>query len=503
MNLSEETNDCIHIHVVETFSVFAFVRIIKKYLFLNYFKDMKNNFSYTITNFTVFGSKQKVQIQPLTFLIGANGSGKSSFLKSLQLINQNGHVERVKKIDLGGGQNLFDDLEKPIEIEFAIRKGLFRRVVIHKYPDFLWEGNYNSSPDYASFEYVDGQSNQVLYADLSIHDKILIRVDFEALYKILKANGESHLLNMFKTWDVPPKKGEYQLDFEYKEDVESIVFNRYFEEIVIKEALSDVFLEEGELQSHLERVFRPFYASLKTELEHSYKLFNIQSLMIQDFTVSKRVFYPNDQLVTDIEELKNYFFDFPDSKKFFERWCKRFFGKNGVPEITRLLANSSHYTIQINGRHLTENGSGFLRILHIIIKLTLFLDIDVTKKNIDEGFLNKTFLILEEPESNLHPDFQCLLAELITDFMNNTSCYLFVETHSETLIRMMQCLCAEENADSDEIVILNFGTGKNEGMIKEVHFTKDGLSQDFFPGFYDVNNKLKERWLRFTGKSLN
>ena len=107
----------------------------------------------------------------------------------------------------------------------------------------------------------------------------------------------------------------------------------------------------------------------------------------------------------------------------------------------------------------------------------------------------KPIVLIEEPESNLHPNYQSKLADLLVDATNNFNIQFIVETHSEYLIRKLQYLTAK-NVIKPEDTIIHYFTdpkqlAKGEKQIKEIRIKKNGvLTQDFGTGFFDEADNL-------------
>ena len=184
--------------------------------------------------------------------------------------------------------------------------------------------------------------------------------------------------------------------------------------------------------------------------------------------------------------------------------------------------------IKIN---LSDLGFGYSQIIPIILKIINIssniekewyqvnpyeiddLDPDFNKSPKDRTFdyfaksisdkldkLNKLtkypILVIEEPEANLHPNFQSKLANILVLANKTFNVHFVLETHSEYLIRKLQYLTAKEDADKDDVIIYYFNDDKyvtdKEKKVKEIKINKfGGLTDNFGPGFYDEATSLK------------
>jgi predicted ATPase len=104
-------------------------------------------------------------------------------------------------------------------------------------------------------------------------------------------------------------------------------------------------------------------------------------------------------------------------------------------------------------------------------------------------------VLVEEPEQNLHPKMQSLLADFFFEISHEFKFQILVETHSEYLVRKMQVIFASEmkkmEANEDEI----------NQWIKVYFFPEDAhpylmtflsngrFENSFGPGFFDEAGK--------------
>ena len=120
------------------------------------------------------------------------------------------------------------------------------------------------------------------------------------------------------------------------------------------------------------------------------------------------------------------------------------------------------------------------------------------KSNVDvEEETNNVWVFIEEPEQNLHPDFQSKLTEEFKNLGEVGICCM-IETHSEYIIRKSQVLVAEENYqnekdlnDNNSFSVTYFDTNdKEEPYYKMEYEITGGFKRPFGPGFFDVTPDL-------------
>jgi predicted ATPase len=112
----------------------------------------------------------------------------------------------------------------------------------------------------------------------------------------------------------------------------------------------------------------------------------------------------------------------------------------------------------------------------------------------NEGSSGKT-IIIEEPESNLHPALQSKVADLLVEAKKRYNINFIIETHSEYFIRRLQYLTAKQELHKDDSVIYYFNNPNNlvdeQEQIFEINITQKGqLTRSFGEGFFDEASNL-------------
>jgi hypothetical protein len=137
------------------------------------------------------------------------------------------------------------------------------------------------------------------------------------------------------------------------------------------------------------------------------------------------------------------------------------------------------FIVKNEKRSIADTGYGYMKVL------LLLLDIVNADRN--------STIIVEEPEANLHPDFQSKLADIFIDAHKIFGHHFIIETHSEYLIRKLQYLTAKGDFNKDDSVIyyLNHPKSKNCKQVNTVKIRLDGrLDGDFGHGFFDEASNL-------------
>ncbi len=271
----------------------------------------------------------------------------------------------------------------------------------------------------------------------------------------------------------------------------------------------------------------------------------IDILFIESFRANTKRIYSNQSQGTDFNQLlldihKTKFDD--EIEDFINKWLIEF-GIGKAIELKRIKGVATEVKILRNGSYidLADLGFGTTQLVPIILNIALKIQqsdfyINAEKnikkfirKNIysqlsngkirihnfgndydsvlsdDPKFQNKTFLknelynyhtiLIEEPETNLHPNFQSKLADLFVDASQKFNIQFIIETHSEYLIRKFQFLTARKIIKSADTKIYYFyepdKIPDNEQQIKNIDILETGeLSDNFGDGFLDEADKL-------------
>lgn len=130
--------------------------------------------------------------------------------------------------------------------------------------------------------------------------------------------------------------------------------------------------------------------------------------------------------------------------------------------------------------NLADKGYGSGQILAILLKICVSSRSVSRKKRNDNQF---TTIILEEPESNLHPDYQAKLIDMLWDAHQKFSIRFIIECHSEYMIRRLQVLVKNKDLLPSQVGITYFSETENE----QITIQENGFLNRTLPsGFMDI-----------------
>jgi predicted ATP-dependent endonuclease of OLD family len=356
-----------------------------------------------------------------------------------------------------------------------------------------------------------------------------------ALYfDILLENGLGNVIQYFKSHGFEDKIYIDSLPHPNRAFIDKEKFEEWFFQdgfINFLNAISENGINQAaELNDFIKEFFSPIYLIKRQHFlfsnQNKEQIQPIRILRLNEFGSPKRVFSASEDL---FGQLVNNSFqnritaESHIARGFQKRWINSFFGENSELSDIPLNKLCSHFEVKLNNRYLTEHGMGVFKVLNLIYFLS---EEYLGNQNYDnvlfnrwtlEEFINYQFdlkqkrpinqnkyLVIEEPETNLHPDFQVILADMLYEFALHSDWHLIVETHSEYLVRKLQVLTANQKTQHDLVRILNFGNKENSGKVKVIKIRKNGgLSDSFFPGFYNVAHELQYQLLLSNGTSNN
>ena len=208
-----------------------------------------------------------------------------------------------------------------------------------------------------------------------------------------------------------------------------------------------------------------------------------------------------------VKVLKDYNLNEFQHSSFINKYLKAFeIGKEISVNYTLKyqLITVSVVTFEGTKRDLVDFGYGIKQLILILIQISVLAESN--KRTIEDydyegeymyDFYNPSILLVEEPETNLHPKWQSLLAEMFVEAQNDFNIQFVIETHSEYLIRKFQTLVAADKISGEKIKIFYIrhpkDTNQDNKQVSSVNIQQDGSInyQIFDGGFFDENDKLE------------
>ena len=186
-----------------------------------------------------------------------------------------------------------------------------------------------------------------------------------------------------------------------------------------------------------------------------------------------------------------------DTDMFIRKWMSEF----GIGKDYKILPiGGEGYTFKVKtddddkGVNLADMGMGANQLMVLLLSLATIMyeeghqGAGGRKSNIPR------FIVIEEPEQNLHPKLQSKLADLIAEVAKKENYKFLIETHSEYLIRRTQVLVAEMNLSEEELEKQNpfkVYYFPADGVPYDMKYRRDGrFAEEFGAGFFDEASNL-------------
>lgn len=155
-------------------------------------------------------------------------------------------------------------------------------------------------------------------------------------------------------------------------------------------------------------------------------------------------------------------------------------------------------------RDLVDFGYGIKQLILILMQISVLAEKNKSQKEVYheeyetlKDYYIPSLLVMEEPETNLHPKWQSLLANMFVEANKEFNIQFIIETHSEYLIRKFQTLTADKEIKNTPVKIFylrNIHKMAPGSKQLDTTFIQEDGSIDFTifdNGFFDETHKLE------------
>lgn len=194
----------------------------------------------------------------------------------------------------------------------------------------------------------------------------------------------------------------------------------------------------------------------------------------------------NDETVAIIHEwMQQHILPGEEEHNFITRWMRDL--RIGF-DFTITNHYGEAYSVDIKERQegslssMSELGMGAIQMMTLLLHISSLI-----RKY--KGNRNKPLIVFEEPEQNLHPDWQSHLADIFEE-VRKLGFRILVETHSEYVVRKSQVQVSDmhfaDQADLDDnCPIATYYFPADEEPYKMEYRTTGGFTKPFGEGFFD------------------
>jgi predicted ATPase len=501
--------------------------------------------SLSLTRFRKFDRLEQIKYKGITFLVGRNNSGKSTFVKALLLmtdflksdnfrsydylrnqldgtnISNHGLAARISEVDenkKGHGKSYTIEVEiNDIKIFVGFggggedTKASIMSLIFHN-PKTDLSVHYFGGIHHVRFlknkvkvSTIKTTSMETASLQIRIRElqQFLSKQQLKTSKEFIEANTElSSLTNKLKILNenvvVPPPP---------LFDLSQVVTPDLSLQDSIAEAISEIKSKYLDIYTKVQQGFEApkEFEDLKAFVQSNpvliEKFISDVYLNISNFnqyyiganlTKPKRLFLiqdidnPFSQTLREFSEFKIIAGE--PEYEFVKRWLKKF----EIGEDFKILfyAGEAMELIINTGTHhinLANMGMGSAQAALLVFKVACIIrNNNILKKSTQSNHINPQ-VIIEEPERNLHPQLQSYLTDFLYEAHTEFGIDFVVETHSEYIVRKSQVIVAANKLVEEEnpFSIIYFPSVSHEQPF-HIGYNQDGtLDKNFGKGFFD------------------
>jgi len=414
-----------------------------------------------LKNFKALRDTGKLEIKPITFLVGPNSSGKTSLIQSILALRQTVRSQDPNTplildddyVNLGSYRDAVFGHDEKKEICIGFEAGENRWEIVFS----VYRSGNNQGAIYLKSLDFDGENISLPQKEKGKLAKKSINFSIRK-----KGRGGGH----FITTDDEEDFGEQPIELlkfygilfkNYKDPGKYLKYlwahpSLLFANTVAGNLIEDIFKNihhVGPSRDEPERTYTATGASPPEVGKWGEGSVNILLLRkgLRE-TVGKWLKIFEISIDFDLEELS---------------------GKTGGSTNTyKIMLIDPNTKTEVN---LVDVGFGASQILPIIV----------------EGFNapKNALLMIEEPEIHLHPRAQGTMGDLLVDIAKFNEKKLIVETHCDLLIRRVCKNILQKKIDHTDVVIYYFEPTENGTEIKTITINKNGQFENFPDGFFE------------------
>ena len=436
----------------------------------------------------------EIPIKPITILLGANSSGKSSMLQLLSLLQQTaeessdsyGSALKIfgKRINIGKPENMFfcRDCKTPIKIQIEFNDTKLQHI-IQKYSE-----SFNLFISYCYNSDVNDKDSLIKALNRRrINKTIIPTYIFDTYYEsivskqdISNKNKEALIRNfdLLYTQRNKAKSNSFSAEFTISYKRKQLVISGF--SIQNGDLLILSYDEGTSFSSDLISLNDTEKNQLKSSFAKKASIFNLfkpitkrSSLVVSMITIVNNVTSHlrnefKEPIINHVGPLRAH----PQRYYMLDKASVSFsldtYDPNAIAEVIKdneKIKNKVNEWFEKFG--LKVDVEAFKEAIHKFTVYQSELDLDITDVGfgvsqvlpvVMQGFLSpeNSFTIVEQPEVHLHPKMQASLADLFIDITKESKFTknLIIETHSEYLLKRLRRRMAEgDNIKPDKVSI--------------------------------------------------
>lgn len=487
--------------------------------------------SIRVSNLRCLSDTGEIEMKPLMILVGANSSGKSSFLRIFPLFKQS--IETKKRGPL---------LWFGPEVDFGSFESSVLRGENLMHFDFQYEENrIEGKPSHPR-----GIIGDIYLSSLSItigsfdnHDRIThlellfckdqsIRIDFAKDGMYVSVNERSYgddediAFGTFNRFGIIPSvfisnKKSASIREVLKARILKEANGRIDKKILERDALDQLLYAPLDSKANMrQRICETIQLSEEDNQFLSFVndtiilsqlddiLDSVNTILLSDFgnvsyikplRASAERYYRTqnftvEELASDGHNMAMFLNELnadPAKKKAFQKWTKSKFKfevdtEEGYGHISIKIKDDKNDDYD----NIADMGSGYAQLLPIIIMLWQKMSAKDTRALFYRLHFKPTRIIaIEQPELHLHPSIQMrfadVLSSLITEAKSNNISFI-IETHSKEIINRLGIKVEEKALDPEDVSILLFD---ETHKVRKARFTPEGVLQNWPIGFFE------------------